>query len=203
MATGLSIPGKHSKRPFDTSTSLNRIDVLYIRMPTACRLNSSGRGVDIMDARYGLHVAHGDLDVEASPGRDKCSGYIPMYQHHIGFLRLLTLVQHLPVLAGDADQRPDPLPGLQLIDQGAHFDYLSPGAEHQHDLFYEARTFFFIAPRSHRDGPARGHSIPAGNASWQGPTCDFHQPRCHLFPGLHADREDRTGCGCTLLPSLH
>ena len=97
-----------------------------------------------MDAQYGLHVAHGDLDVEASPGRDKCSGYIPMYQHHIGFLRLLTLVQHLAVLPGDAHQGLNPLTGLQLVDQRAHLDGLRPGAEYKHDLFHEARSFYLF-----------------------------------------------------------
>ena len=43
-------------------------------------------------------------------------------------------VQHLPVLGGDAAKAFNPLPALQLLHQGGHFDGLRPGAEYGHHL---------------------------------------------------------------------
>ena len=45
------------------------------------------------------------------------------------------LLQHLPMLAGDADQGFKVGSSLQLPHQRAHFDCLRPGTEDQHDFF--------------------------------------------------------------------
>ena len=54
-------------------------------------------------------------------------------RHHLKALQ--HLLQHLPVLAGDADQGLKVGSSLQLPNQGAHFDGFRPGAEDQHDFF--------------------------------------------------------------------
>ena len=54
------------------------------------------------------------------------------------------LVQHLPVLGSDAHQGFKLGAGLELFDQGGHFDGFGPGAEHQHDFdfFHDAHILF-------------------------------------------------------------
>ena len=122
--------------------------------------------VDVVGAKAGLHVAHGNLLVEGSEGSGGGGGGVAVDQHHIWLARLehvahtgehaggdivqvlpllhdievvvgldaedvQDLVQHLPVLAGDAD------PGfevfrmlLELLDQRAHLDGLRPRSKY-------------------------------------------------------------------------
>jgi len=46
------------------------------------------------------------------------------------------LVQHFPVLPGDADNRPEFTASLQFLYNRTHLDCLRTGAENQHDLFH-------------------------------------------------------------------
>ena len=50
-------------------------------------------------------------------------------------------IQHLAVLTGDAHGNPDIFPGLQLVDEGTHFDRFRTGAENKHDRFHNASFF--------------------------------------------------------------
>ena len=137
------------------------------------------RGIDIVGPQSRLHMAHGDLQIEAGQGGDKGGGGVAVDQDHIGFLffqhlpdavqnicgnikeGLLLLhdgqvvvrhhmegrqhlVEHLPVLTGDADDGLQIVPAFQLIDQGTHFNRFGTSSEDKHDLFHRRYLQFYI-----------------------------------------------------------
>ena len=53
-----------------------------------------------------------------------------------GIMNRQDLVQHFPVLPGDADNRPEFTASLQFLYNRTHLDCLRTGAENQHDLFH-------------------------------------------------------------------
>ena len=90
-------------------------DVGLFRLQHRLDLLQNGVG----DVEEGLLVLH--------------DGQIVVRDHPKG---LQHLVEHLPVLSGDAHHGLYALSGLQLVDQGAHFYGLRSGAEDEHDLFH-------------------------------------------------------------------
>lgn len=71
-------------------------------------------------------------------------GQIVIRLHMKGFQHL---VEHLTVLAGDANQRPQVFPGLEFVNQGAHFNSFGTGSEYEHDCFHVSNYLFFVTLR--------------------------------------------------------
>lgn len=128
--------------------------------------------VEVPRAEAGLHVPHGDLEVERRERRREGRGGVAVDEDDVGALPLQHrfdleqhirgdveqrlagphdgevvvgdhaehgehLVEHLAVLAGDADDRLELLgPRLELERQRAHLDGLRAGAEDEHDLLF-------------------------------------------------------------------
>ena len=63
-------------------------------------------------------------------------------RHHMKCIE--HLIQHLPVLAGNAHHGFHAFSGLQLIDQGTHLNGLRPCAEYQHDSFHQSLPRFCV-----------------------------------------------------------
>ena len=64
------------------------------------------------------------------------------------------LIEHIPVLAGDADDGSDIRTFFQLLDERAHFDGLRPGTKYDQNCFHKF-------PRNHSDASAKAALISA------------------------------------------
>ena len=73
------------------------------------------------------------------------------------------LIQHLPVLTGNAYQRFHGTSAFQFFDQRAHFDSLRSGAKHQHYFFHKNQLLY--PPFDSEIGPFRKRFDRIGSLS--------------------------------------
>lgn len=124
-------------------------------------MNSSGQGggVDVARAQAHLHVADGDLQVEAGERRRKARGGVAVDEHNVGPLGLEHGLQHQQHVARHVEQRLSRLYDGQVV-VGGHIEHAQHLVEHlavlagysHHSVKLVRAPLKLVDQRTHLDG---------------------------------------------------